>query len=67
VNGSFSQWVPTFIAVASVIGTAFVANSTINRHERDIETLRDKVQELETSVAVLRAMCGRKGGEPRDG
>jgi len=61
VNGSLTQFVPAVIAVATVIGTAFVANSTISRHERDIETMREKVQELETAVAVIKAML--KGGE----
>lgn len=53
------QWTPTLVAVASIIGMAFVAQSTLQRHESDISALRDKVQELETDVAVLKAT--RKG------
>ena len=58
---SLLAWTPTVVAIASVIGMAFVAQSTLQRHESDIAALRDKVQELETEVAVLKAT--RKGGE----
>lgn len=56
------QWTPTIIAIATVIGTAFVANATLNRHDRDIETLKGKVQDLETALAVLKATSGKGGG-----
>ena len=52
------KWTPTIVAIASLIGMGFVAQSTLNRHESDISALRDKVQELETEVAVLKATKG---------
>ena len=52
------KWTPTIVAIASLIGMGFVAQSTLNRHEADISALRDKVQELETDVAVLKATKG---------
>lgn len=58
---SILSWTPTLVAIASVIGMAFVAQSTLQRHESDLSALRNKVQELETEVAVLKAT--RKGGE----
>lgn len=52
------QWTPTIIAIASVIGMAFVAHSTLQRHESDLAVLRGKIQHLETTVAVLKATRG---------
>ena len=56
------QWTPTIVAVVSVVGTAYVANAMLSRHERDIEDLKNKVQELMTEVAVLKATKGKGGG-----
>lgn len=55
------QWTPTVVAIASIVGMGFVAQSTLQRHESALSELRDKVQALETEVAVLKAT--RKGGE----
>ena len=66
------QWTPTLVAVATLIGLGFVAQSTLQRHEADLAALRQKhddevdalrrdLSALETEVAVLKAT--RRGGE----
>lgn len=57
---NFTQWLPTAVVVSGVIGMAYVAHATLKRHEEVISALVEKVQELETAVAVLHAT--RKGG-----
>jgi len=52
---------PTIVAVATVVANGAVTYATVSRHEKVIEELRDAVQRLETSVAVLKVKV--KGGE----
>lgn len=51
-----SHWLPTITTACVVVGVAFVADSSIKRHENVLATLVAKVQALETKVAVLEAM-----------
>ena len=55
------KWTPTLVALATLVGVGFVVNSTVNRHEGELASLREDVQDLKTKVAVLEAT--RKGGE----
>ena len=43
----------------TVVGNAYVTNSTVQRHERDLMSLREEVQELKTAVAVLKSQHER--------
>jgi len=54
------KWTPTIVALVSLVGVGFVVNSTVNRHEEELSSLRDDVQELKTKVAVIEAT--NKGG-----
>lgn len=69
---NFVQWTPTIVTLASLVGFGFVAQNTLQRHEKDLSELRKKhddevgilredISELKTEVAVLKAT--RKGGE----
>jgi hypothetical protein len=52
---NFAQWTPTVVVIATLIGMGYVAQATLKRHEGVIAGLVDKVQGLETDVAVLKA------------
>lgn len=54
-----TQWLPTITTACVVVGVAFVADSSIKRHEQVLTTLVAKVQALETKVAVLEATKGK--------
>ena len=53
------QWMPALVAIMTVVGNAYVTNSTVQRHERDLMSLREEVQELKTAVAVLKSQHER--------
>lgn len=55
-----AHWMPTVTTAAIVIGMAFVADSSIKRHEKSIEDMREDLAQLKTDVAVLKAT--QKGG-----
>src|SRR5690242_8168708 len=50
----FASWLPTITTACIVVGMAFVADSSIRRHEASIKELNDKVQDLEQDMAVLK-------------
>ena len=57
-----AHWMPTVTTAAIVVGMAFVADSSIKRHEKVIEEMRDDIAQLKTDVAVLQA-TRQRGGE----
>lgn len=58
---NLTQWLPTVVVVSGIVGMAYVAQATLKRHEETLGDLVDKVQELRTDVAVLKATT--KGGD----
>lgn len=59
--GHPGQWIPVIVAIGTVIANAAITYAAVTRHERVIEDLRDAVQRLEVSVAVLQSKL-RGGG-----
>ena len=51
----FTSWLPTITTAAVVVGVAFVADSSIKRHEGVISDHEKRLRDLETTVAVLEA------------
>lgn len=55
-----THWLPTLTTAAVVVGVAFVADSSIKRHENVLTSLVEKVHKLSEEVAVLKALAGVK-------
>ena len=55
-----SQWIPTIVTAFGIVALAAVADSNIKRHDASILVLVDKVQTLETEVAVLKEQQKKK-------
>lgn len=53
-----THWLPTLTTAAVVVGVAFVADSSIKRHESTLSKLVDKVQELEKDMVKVQTMLG---------
>jgi len=53
-----AHWMPTLTTAAVVVGIAFVADSSIKRHEKVLEGLVGKVQELEKDMVAVRTTLG---------
>ena len=53
-----TQWLPTITTACVVVGVAFVADSSIKRHEKVLEGLVGKVQELEKDMVAVRTTLG---------
>jgi len=50
-----TQWLPTITTACVVVGVAFVADSSIKRHEAVLTDNQKRIGALETKVAVLEA------------
>ncbi len=57
------HWVPGLVAVATVIANAAITYSAVSRHERALEELTKAVQDLRTTVAVLKYKTGGGAGD----
>ncbi len=55
----FMGWTPLLVAAVTVIVNLAVSLATVGRHEGLIETLRNRLSELEGDVKVLKDRDGR--------